>query len=119
MKSKGFTLIEIIVVIAILGVLSFIVTVSFKKTMESTEKNKCEDFIKEVEEAACVYASLKDKEIVCNRESCDPIPVSLLVKEGLIKSEEDACTNKEIDLSQTVTVTWNSTGEKICKFNRD
>lgn len=117
MDKRGFTLIEVIVVIAILGMLSVIVTISLTSTLDNTNQNTCNRFVTEVEEAACVYAALSNKEVVCNRSNCEPIPLKYLVEEGLIKSLKDGCTNSDIDLSETVTVTWDENGEKNCKYN--
>ena len=117
MVNKGFTLIEIIVVIAILGVLSTIVTIGLTSTLDNTNKDDCNNFVKEIEEAACVYVSMSNKKIVCNREVCEDIPLSILVSEGLIKRDTDGCTKKELDLNSTVSVTWSSEGEKTCTYN--
>ena len=111
MKNKGFTLIEIIVVIGIMGVIASIITISLTGTLNSTKKDECDNFVKEIEEAACAYASFNNK--------CEDIPLSLLVEEGLIISETDKCTQKNLDLEATVSVEWNSKGDKICTYNGD
>lgn len=114
MKDKGFTLIELLAVIVIIGTLGVIVTVSLTKTLDDNRKENCEAFVKEIEDAACVYAEVnKDK---CNRDSCPSITINTLIKEGLIKSEADACTNKDIDKNAIVEVTWSSEGEKHCEY---
>jgi len=118
-RKKGFTLVEMLLVVAIMGALGIIITISLIHTLKSTNQKKCDDFVKEVEDAACVYSGLSNKEIVCTRTNCAPIKLDVLVREGKVVSEIDACTNKEIDLEETVTVTWNSDGEKICTYNGD
>jgi len=116
-KKTGFTLIEMLLVVVIIGVMGVIVTINFTKTLESTEQKKCDDFVTEVEDAACAFSGFANKDYTCNRNYCEPIPLSLLVSEGLIQSETDACTNKDIDLSKTVSVTWDNRGEKHCTYN--
>lgn len=116
-RKKGFTLIELLLVIAILGVVSVIATISLTETLNDTKQKKCDEFVQEVEDAACVYSGLSNKEIVCTRTNCPPISLDILVKEGKITSETDACTGKDIDLSETVTVSWNEDGEKHCEYN--
>lgn len=117
MKNKGFTLMELLVVIAILGVLGLIVTASLNSTLKSSRQEECDEFVSEVEDGACIYVTLSRREFVCNRPGCE-IPLSYLVKDGMIKSEVDSCTGKAIDLNQTVSVTWNSiNGEKKCEYN--
>ena len=117
MKNKGFTLIELILVVAILGVISVIATISLTQTLKNTHQQECDDFVMEIEDAACVYVNLSDKEIICTRNNCSPIPLSILVSEGLITSETDACTNQDINLEETVTITWSEEGEKSCSYN--
>lgn len=117
MKNKGFTLIELIVVVAIMALLGTIITVSLSGVLSDTNQKQCDEFVREVEDAACVYTGLSGKLVVCNRTNCDPIKLNILVSEGLIESESDACTGGDIDLEETVTVTWNDDGEKICEYN--
>lgn len=116
-RKKGFTLMELLLVIAIMGVIGVIATVSLTHTLSNTKQRKCDDFVMEVEDAACVYSSLSHKEIVCTRTNCPPISLEVLVREGQITSETDACTGKDIDLTKTVTVSWDDDGEKTCTYN--
>ena len=118
MKNKGFTLIELLVVIAIVGTLGTVITISLNKTLKSTNDNTCEKFVQDIEEAACTYASKKFKEVPCTREKCE-LTLSTLIKEGLIDDGIDGCTGKDIDKNATVSVTWNSDGEKNCHYNKD
>lgn len=117
MNNKGFTLIEILVVVAILGMLGVVVTISLGSTLENVKQKECDAFIEEIESGACVYASLSNKLIECNIENCSPIPLEILVQEGMIKSEKDACTGGNINLKETVSVIWNKRGEKYCTYN--
>ena len=116
-RKKGFTLIEMLMVIAVMGFIGVIVTVSLTHTLQDTNQMKCDDFVLEIEEAACVYTSLSNKEVKCTREDCAPIPLSILVSEGQIKSETDACTGGELNLDATISVSWDATGEKKCVYN--
>lgn len=116
-RKKGFTLIELLLVIAVMGAIGTIITISFSYTLGNTKQKKCDEFVIEMEEAACVYSGLTDKEIICTRNNCAPIKLEILVKEGLINSEIDACTGNDIDMNETVTVSWTSAGEKKCEYN--
>lgn len=118
-RRKGFTLVEMLMVVAIMGALGVVITISLTHTLQNTQQKKCDDFVTEVEDAACVYSGLSNKEIVCTRTNCAPIKLEILVKEGKVVSEVDACTGNAIDLEETVTVTWDSNGEKICTYNGD
>jgi len=116
-RRNGFTLIEILMVVAIMGVIGIIITVSLTDTLKDVNQKKCDDFVTEIEEAACVYTSLSNNVVNCTRSNCAPIPLSILVSEGQIKSETDACTGGDIDLNKTVTVSWDNNGEKTCVYN--
>ena len=117
-KKRGFTLIELLCVVVILGVIGVIITISFTNTLRNSNQKECTDFVTEVEEAACVYVSLSNSEVVCSRNTGCDVSLNYLVKEGLISSENDKCTNNDIDLTETVSVRWDSTtGEKICTYN--
>ena len=116
-RKKGFTLIELLLVITIMGTIGVIATLSLNHTLQNANQRRCDDFVLEVEEAACVYSSLSDKEVICTRDNCPPITLDVLVREGHIKSEKDACTGEDIDLTKHVTITWDDTGEKKCEYN--
>ncbi len=119
MNNKGFTLIEIIAVIAILGVVGIIATISLQDTLNETKKMHCEEFLKEVEEAACTYASLTEQEVKCTRNSCTPLPLKVLIARGLVTAETNECNGKKVNENDTVTVTWDASGKKTCTFNGD
>ena len=112
MKNKGFTLIEIIIVIAILGVVGTVITINLTSTLNSTNQKQCDEFVRKIEDAACSYTSMSKKIVVCNRNK-----LRTLITEGFVEEKVDTCTGKPIDENQTVTITWNSSGEKNCTYN--
>ena len=116
MKNKGFTLIEILVVIAILGVAGTVITISLNTTLHNANQKRCDEFVRKIEDAACAYTSMSKKTVVCNRNNCAPIKLSTLISEGFIEEETDVCTGNAIDANQTVTITWPN-NEKICTYN--
>ncbi len=118
MNNKGFTLMELLIVVAVMGTLGVIVTISMTASFNKTKQDDCKRFVKKLEDTACVYASSSNKEIACPRDiGCD-ISLNILNNAGLIDEEIDACTAKEIDLSKSVKVSWNqTTGEKKCYYN--
>jgi len=117
MKNRGFTSIELLIVVALMGVLGVIVTVSLTGTLKDTNQKRCDEFVREIEDAACVYAGLIDKSTICTKGECEPIELNILVNEGLIESETDACTGNGINLNETVTISWDEYGEKKCEYN--
>ena len=117
MKNKGFTLIEIVVVIAVLGILGVVITISLTNTLEKANQRQCDEFVKKIEDAACAYTSMSKKGVVCNRNTCPPIGLYVLISEGFITEEKDACTGNNINTNETVTVSWDASGEKHCVYN--
>ena len=111
-NNKGFTLIEIIAVIAILGVIGTVFIVSLSNTLNKTQVSECENFVSNIESAACTFASLH-----CSRDEECNITLNTLINEGLFTKEDDDCTGKAIDGEATVSVTWDAKGEKKCTYN--
>lgn len=116
-NKKGFTLIELVLVIAVMGILGVIITLNLSSTLKDANQRKCDDFVLEIEEAACVYTNLTNKVVTCTRSNCPPVSLGVLVSEGQIKSESDACTGEDLDLNETVTISWDNSGEKKCVYN--
>lgn len=109
---------ELLIVIAVMGTLGIIITISMTASFQKVKQDECNRFVKKIEETACVYASSPNKEIACPRDTGCDISLNILNNEGLIDDEIDACTAKEIDLSKSVKVSWNqTTGEKKCYYN--
>lgn len=120
MKNKGFTLIELLSVIAILAVIGLIITLNFTSTVNDTTKANCDRFVEEVENAACVYAALPEYSALCGRGlgRCT-ITIESLQEAGLLDAEVNSCNSKPINLTDTVTVTWDNDGYKKCYYNGD
>ncbi|MBE6157125.1 MAG: prepilin-type N-terminal cleavage/methylation domain-containing protein [Firmicutes bacterium] len=117
MENKGFTLIELLTVIALMALLGTIITINFTGSLKKTNQQRCDEFVRELEDAACVYAELSSNKDRCNRNNCDPIKLNDLINQGLIEIKKDVCTGQDMNLNQTVTVTWNADGEKSCEYN--
>lgn len=117
MKNKnGFTLIELLTVITLLGLIGTIITINLVNSLHETRVTDCERFVSNIEDSACVYASLSSTD--CSRSNCPAISLDVLIQNGYVDEDKlDACTMKEIDKTKTVSVTWNADGEKKCTYN--
>ena len=124
MNNKGFTLVELLAVIAIMAVIGIVFTVNYTKSIEKANQKECDMFVKELEDAACVYAGLSPaRQDPSNRcaigmGSCT-LSVTFLNEQGLIKSEIDSCTGASVEslngVNDYVDVRWSS-GNKTCEF---
>ena len=77
-NESGFTLVELLIVIVILGVLSGIVVFSVGGITDRGEKSACEATVKTVQVAAEVYRA---------QNPSYPEEVGVLVKAGLLQSD--------------------------------
>ena len=136
MNKKGFTLIEIITVVGILGVISILITVNLNNTLKETSMKKCQEFKADVEASACSYASLtkldasgnkmydeNDNRILnCDRKdgSCT-FTLKLLYDEGMIDMDTNPCNEQSLKTNPrgSVTVSWDGNGEKKCQYNEN
>lgn len=109
MKNKGFTLVELIAVLALLA-LSMTMIIVNMQGVESRDRNKRQEkVVNKLETAACtIIDSLNYEDEIKSlynlppRQDCKnnntgcKIPLNVLVKEGLI-DEEEVFTNNKLD----------------------
>ena len=57
MNKKGFTLIELIITIALLGIISLLSFVAVNKVIEKSKENNCKSLVSNIEMAATEYVS--------------------------------------------------------------
>lgn len=119
MKS-GFTLVEVIVVIAIIGAVSVLIGSNFFGLIGSADEYEKENLYKYLNEAACVYVDSKEsglKEDSCygSDDGCTISSENLYddgyidENAGLLKSYSE----EEIK-SYTIKVSWNNNEKKCC-----
>ena len=81
MKKNGFTLIEIIVVIALLAAISVTVGVSMTGLFGKEEDKKYNAYKTEIDNAACLYVEIN------NITTAETISKETIVRAGLIKKD--------------------------------
>ena len=96
MKKKGFTLVELLAVIVLLGIIATIAVASFTGISRSMKKNILEEKIKMIEESAIVMGSdikgyILESNLKYNNNKCRSIIVSDLVPNYLVKDNDNEC----------------------------
>ena len=107
MKKQGFTLVELIGVIVILGLIAAFSVPALTKTMKESSEKQYENYVKNITLAAENYfhsetdATLNDKYF---------IKLKTLIDNGYWKKENNPKTNKETDENLTIMISKNEDG---------
>ena len=118
--KKGFTLIEVIVVIAIVGAVSVLIGTNFFGLIGSADEYEKENLYKYLNEAACVYIDSRNrasKYDACYTSKSDcRVKAEDLYSSGFI--DENAGLLREYSKSDiekyTIKVYWESNEKKCC-----
>ncbi len=128
MKSKGFTIIELLVTIAIIGIVATSASIGINHFIKYKEEKAMEQFKNELESNACLLVDLTkyNTEIItidhkslleCRGQNLCLISTDTLYKEGLIKENLYNPKNNEkvIEHGYIIKVTWTD-GLKECQL---
>lgn len=109
MNKKGFTLIEVIMVIAIIAILSLILIPNVMILIDKNKKRTCEKMIDNIESAAKMYVNQNKYELGFDCSGTPKgIKLKTLVDAGYLGGELVNPINKEkISLESEVSVTYN------------
>lgn len=117
MKNKGFTLIEMLVVIALVAIIGTFVGVGVVNMLDKQKSDSIQNYKDTVCNAALAYVELSGFKDNCKSTSECSISISDLIKAGILSGDlSDGNGKKATSDKNAVTVTW-SNGEKTCKYN--
>lgn len=129
MNKKGYTLVELIITIALLSLAATVIVINIQRE-ESRQNNSINaQAIKEIENAACAAIdSLNAFELTgysrdyCKTNGCT-VPLKKIISEGLIDEDKkfDDEGTKIIDIKENyaINIKWTKNGiyyEKTCKI---
>lgn len=119
-NDNGFTLVELLVTVALLGALSLIVGLGVSNMLRHQKEKQFDDYTEQLEKAGCVYAehnTLTASVCGSNAASCQ-IKFSALVTAGLIEKDlTNPSTQKRVieDNTSYIQINW-SNNERTCKY---
>lgn len=89
-NNKGFTLVELIVVIAIMGVILILALPQVSKIQSANKDRKYDAYYSSIESGAKLYIDSRSKDLFGNNTSgCVTVPYSELKKQNLVKDFGD------------------------------
>lgn len=118
MNKKGFTLVEVIVVLAIIALLVIILVPNVFVLIEKNKEESCNSMIKNIESAAQIYVSNNKYNIGFNCGVDENISLKSLVDSGDLKLDKSVLINpindKTISLEDvSVTVTYDCSSKSF------
>lgn len=105
MDKNGFTLIELIITIALLGFVGIVISTNILKVIERQKQSEEEQAIELMNEAGCTYSIISS---TC--EAGCSVDGEILINEGLIDEEING-----INVDEYKVVIYFNNGEKICE----
>ncbi len=115
MNKKGFTLIEILAVIVIMGIITVSGISGITKMAKKSNEKRYDAFVKQIEDASSTYANLNNLREQCGNYNCIlEITISDLIEAGLIKENLiDPSTNEVVEEDHVIRVMWQEKEKRI------
>ena len=112
-NKRGFTLIEIVVVVGLLALIGVAIAFSANSLLKNQKEDEYENFIKRIESAANTYVTSNSEilEDLYTDKGYVIITIGDLIGEGLINQNTiNPETNEPIDFDDIIKVSLTSTG---------
>ena len=116
MNKKGFTLIEIIICIAIIAVIGTVSIIGFNIAFKNIRINKLKDIEDEIMTAAKIYLETNDtaRTQLYTKDNAVVVPLNVLVNEGLLDLSMTDLDEDDIDGEYVLTGTTTQTDSNGC-----
>lgn len=121
--KKGFTLIELIITIALLGLIGTTIATNMTGILDSEQEKEYKKFQKTLTEAACVYvdsnAYLKINGTECSKQDGCLVGVGTILSQGLITEDDliNPKTGLKINTFDSVIIVNYENGVKKCIYD--
>lgn len=114
--KKGFTLIEVVGIIVILGVIALFSIPALTKTLKDSSEKSYEDYEKNIKLASESYFHGETDGVINDKYF---IKVGTLAEEGYLKKQVNPKTNLETSDEATITVTKNEDNTENYEFSEE
>ena len=114
-NRKGFTIIELLVTIALIASVSVAIGVNVIKMQERQKEKEIQDFKEKLERTACTYADVMG---IDAESGIDSISTCNLIKDGYLKKINIPGTDYKLgdQRNLNISISWNN-NEKICTYD--
>ena len=132
MNNKGLTMIELIVTIGLITLIGIVISTNMLGILSNEEDNEYESFVREIEEAACMYietandstGTYLNARIACMNSynnsgvrGCN-VSINKLVEAGYLEDDlVDPSTGELIEGTKSVIISWED-DVKHCYYGR-
>lgn len=114
--KKGFTLIEVVGIIVILGVIALFSIPALTKTLKDSSEKSYEDYEKDIKLAAESYFHSETDGVINDKYF---VKVGTLAEEGYLKKQINPRTNLETSDEATITITKNEDNTENYEFSEE
>lgn len=113
MNKKGFTLVELLAIVVLIGVIAAVAVPNITKEINNNEKEQENQLNKKIENASKLYAAKyhADKLINDSRTGDIIFYLSDLEDDGVLSLSKDECTDKDTKTKKTAKILINVAAE--------